>query len=312
MDSIEHLSEVSLLSEEESKTVSVAFKTIPCKGNRGWHRLAYTEWTNHNPTRALTGNVVVVLVHGLTGNGRLFDVLAQYLSAKCGYKCVCPDVVGRGLSDWLADPMEYDYSTYLQDIATLISSLWSPEVTIFYFGTSMGGILGMMLSSLPGTPIQRLVMNDVGILLPKDALSRLGDYLGTKQSWKDWDEAVRYYKQIYASFGCTDNQLEYIARKTIKYLDGRLCGHYDPNIRINFVKLMTSAQNEWIDVDFTEFWEKIDDKIEVMLIQGVESDILNRETMEKMEKIRKFTRLEQAVVSTQSTGDEDGQHRTPF
>ena len=135
----------------------------------GFHRLAYTEWGDPDNPK------VLVCVHGLTRNGRDFDYLAEKLSDV--YRVVCPDVVGRGKSDWLRVKADYGYPVYLNDLSALMAKLGAESVD--WVGTSMGGIIGMLMSGIPGSPVKKLVMNDVGAFIPKASLERLGQYVGT-------------------------------------------------------------------------------------------------------------------------------------
>jgi pimeloyl-ACP methyl ester carboxylesterase len=138
-------------------------------GLGGFHRLAYVAWGEGRTQPP------VLCVHGLTRNGRDFDGLAADL-ASSGRTVVCPDVVGRGRSGWLANPALYGYPQYLGDAAALIARLDAAEVD--WVGTSMGGLIGMMLAAQPNNPIRRLVLNDVGPFIPQAALLRIGSYVG--------------------------------------------------------------------------------------------------------------------------------------
>ena len=134
--------------------------SVRCLAPHGLHTMAYSEWGDAaNPH-------VLVCVHGLTRNGRDFDVLANALASD--YRVVCPDIVGRGRSDRLFFPDDYALPTYANDIITLIARLGVDSV--HWLGTSMGGLIGMFLSSLPASPIACMVLNDVGPLIAMDAL----------------------------------------------------------------------------------------------------------------------------------------------
>jgi pimeloyl-ACP methyl ester carboxylesterase len=143
-------------------------KELRCLGLHGFHRVAYTEWGAADNPR------LIVCVHGLTRNSRDFDDLAQALAGDC--RVLCPDVAGRGRSEWLRHKQDYGYPQYLSDMAALIARSGAEQVD--WVGTSMGGLIGMMLAAQPGTPIRRLVINDVGPLIPKAALERLAAYVG--------------------------------------------------------------------------------------------------------------------------------------
>ena len=138
--------------------------TVQCLGARGLHRMAYWEWGDAANPR------VLVCVHGLSRQGRDFDTLAQALCQH--YRVVCPDVVGRGRSDWLGDPAGYQIPAYVADMVTLLARLNASSV--HWVGTSMGGLIGLGLASLPDSPIQRLVLNDVGPTIEAGSLQRIG------------------------------------------------------------------------------------------------------------------------------------------
>ena len=137
-------------------------------GPSGFHRIAFTDWGEAK------GRKATVCVHGLTRSGRDFDMLAGALGEQG--RVVCPDVAGRGASDWLSNPKDYIYPTYLGDMAGLMSHIGAERVD--WIGTSMGGLIGMMLAATPATPIRKLVINDIGPFIPKEALLRIGRYVG--------------------------------------------------------------------------------------------------------------------------------------
>ncbi|MFP5399573.1 MAG: alpha/beta fold hydrolase, partial [Gammaproteobacteria bacterium] len=162
---------------------------VQCLDGRGLHRMAYWEWGDAANPR------VLVCVHGLTRQGRDFDTLARALADE--YRVVCPDVVGRGRSDWLADPAGYAIPHYVADMVTLLARL--DATTLDWVGTSMGGLIGMSLASLPaagGSPIRRLVLNDVGPTIEPAALQRIGTYVGQPVRWASLDEAADYLWSI--------------------------------------------------------------------------------------------------------------------
>ncbi|MCU0775635.1 MAG: alpha/beta hydrolase, partial [Ideonella sp.] len=152
---------------------------VQCLDPRGLHRMAYWEWGDPANDR------VLVCVHGLSRQGRDFDVLARAMSDR--YRVVCPDVVGRGESDRLADPMGYAVPTYVADMVTLLARLNAR--TLHWVGTSMGGLIGLGVASLANTPVERLVLNDVGPKIEAGALQRIGSYLGAPLTWGSLDEA---------------------------------------------------------------------------------------------------------------------------
>ncbi|MDE1950547.1 MAG: alpha/beta fold hydrolase, partial [Burkholderiales bacterium] len=165
--------------------------SVRCLDTRGLHRMAYWEWGDSSNPR------VLVCAHGLSRQGRDFDTLARDL---CGdYRVICPDVVGRGRSGRLADPMGYAIPAYVADMVTLVARLGVESVD--WLGTSMGGVIGLGLASLPDTPVRRLVLNDVGPTIQASALARIGTYLGQPAHWKTLDEAADALWSISRGFG---------------------------------------------------------------------------------------------------------------
>ena len=158
-----------------------------------FHRIAYTEWGPEDARR------VVVCVHGLSRQGRDFDRLAAFL-AQHDYRIICPDLPGRGRSDWLKDPDEYGLPQYCVDMTVLLASLHAESVD--WIGTSLGGLIGMVMAALPGSPIRRLVVNDIGPFLPWSALYRIGTYLRQMPTeFPDFAAANAYYREILSTFG---------------------------------------------------------------------------------------------------------------
>lgn len=149
---------------------------------RGFHRVVYVEWGNERADR------VAVCVHGLTRQGRDFDPLAAELADR-GWRVVCPDLVGRGRSDHLRDPEEYALPQYAMDLTALIARLGVEQVD--WVGTSLGGLVGIVLAGQEGSPIRRLVVNDIGPFLPWQALHRIGTNVrATPPDFPDYGAAV--------------------------------------------------------------------------------------------------------------------------
>jgi pimeloyl-ACP methyl ester carboxylesterase len=161
-------------------------QVVQCLAPSGLHRMAYTEWGARDNPR------VLVCVHGLTRNGRDFDALADAMSAH--YRVICPDVVGRGQSSHLRDPSAYGIPQYVADMVTLIARL--NVESVHWVGTSMGGLIGMALAALEGTPIRKLVLNDVGPVITAESLQRIGTYVGTNPDWATFDEALAFVKFV--------------------------------------------------------------------------------------------------------------------
>ena len=208
--------------------------SLSCLGPHGFHRIVYREWGEPDHPH------VVVCVHGLTRNSRDFDPLAAHLAKR--RRVICPDIAGRGESPWLPHPGDYGYPLYLSDMAALIAR--AGVETVDWVGTSMGGLIGMFLAAQPGNPIRRLVMNDVGPLVPKAALERLASYVGVDPAFDGLPQLEQYLRQICAPFGpLTDAQWQHLARHSARQRDhGKLasptippsatrCAHRSPTSR---------------------------------------------------------------------------------
>ena len=160
---------------------------------RSFHRIAFTDWGSPTADRA------VLCVHGLTRNGRDFDHLAAALAGR-GRRVVCPDLPGRGQSDRLRDSSDYVLPQYCSDMNALIAALGSVEID--WVGTSLGGLIGMVLAALPGSPIRRIVINDIGPYLPWAGLLRLGANLNdAPKSFDTIRAAELYFRRVLAPFG---------------------------------------------------------------------------------------------------------------
>lgn len=239
--------------------------TLPCLGIHGFHRLTYYEWGDPANSK------VAICVHGLTRNGRDFDDLARALSSE--YRVLCPDVPGRGKSEWLAHKEDYAYPVYCADMAALIAR--SGAETVDWIGTSMGGLIGMLLAAQPNSPIRKLVMNDVGPFIPKASLERLSTYVGKPVSFDSFEAFAQYIRTVSASFGpLTDAQWRHLAETTAgKKDDGRWGTNYDPAIALPFTGPIA-------DVVLWPFWDLI--RAPTLLLRGKDSDLLLSETAREM------------------------------
>lgn len=239
--------------------------SVACLDPHGFHRMRYVEWGDpHNPR-------VLVCVHGLTRNGRDFDPLARGLAD--AYRVVCPDIAGRGRSDWLRDPRDYTYNTYCHDMAALIAALHAE--TVDWVGTSMGGIIGMIMAGVPGSPLRKLVMNDVGCLIPKASLQRLAQYVGAESAF-DSIEAFEAAMRSISPFGeLTAEQWRHLAVTVARQdEDGKWRSRYDPGVALNFRDAIGA------DIDLRPFWSLVHGP--VLVIRGEQSDLLLAETLEEM------------------------------
>ena len=239
---------------------------VQCLTARGLHRMAYWEWGDAANPR------VLVCVHGLSRQGRDFDTLARSLCTD--YRVVCPDVVGRGQSDALADPMAYQVSTYVADMVTLIARL--NAATLHWVGTSMGGLIGMVLAGLPNSPIQRLVLNEIGPTIQPEAVARIGTYLGVPQHWATLDEAADALLAISQGFGPhTRAQWLALTRPMLKPDGAGFKLHYDMNIArpIRAMTPQDAATGEAV------LWHSYDHiTCPTLLLRGADSDLLTAAT----------------------------------
>ncbi len=243
---------------------------VQCLDARGLHRMAYWEWGDAaNPE-------VLVCVHGLSRQGRDFDTLARAFSAR--YRVVCPDVVGRGESDWLADPAGYQITSYIADMVTLLARLDVGRVD--WVGTSMGGLIGMGLASLAKTPVRRLVLNDVGPTIQFQALQRIGTYLGAPMRWDSVDAAADYMLGISQGFGPhSREQWLALTRPMLKPDGAGFKPHYDPAIAVPF-RLVTP---ELARAGEALLWRGYDAiTCPTLLLRGAQSDLLSAETAAAM------------------------------
>ena len=244
--------------------------SVQCLGARGLHRMAYTEWGDPANPR------VLLCVHGLARQGRDFDTLAQALCQH--YRVVCPDVVGRGRSDWLADPAGYQIPAYVADMVTLLARLNAESV--HWVGTSMGGLIGLGLSALPGSPVKKLVLNDVGPSIEPAALQRIGAYLGQPLRWASVEEAADYLLSISTGFGPhTRAQWLDLTRPMLKPDGIAFRLHYDPAIALPLRAITPEAAR----AGEAMLWASYDTlRCPTLLLRGAESDLLSRATAQAM------------------------------
>ena len=235
-------------------------------GPHGFHKVSYGE---RGPAGA---DRTVVCVHGLTRNGRDFDPLAMGLEAN--FRVVCPDVVGRGDSDWLVHKEDYGYPQYMADMAALIARLATNDV--YWVGTSMGGLIGMMLAAQPNSPIRRLVMNDIGPFIPKAAAERIGSYVGNAPDFASIADAEAYLRQVHAGFGdLTEGQWRHLAEHSVRRKGEGYRLHYDPAIGHAF-----RGDGEATDIDLWPVWDAVN--CPVLVLRGAQSDTLLAATAQEM------------------------------
>jgi pimeloyl-ACP methyl ester carboxylesterase len=228
--------------------------------------MAYLEWDSR------AGAPAVVCVHGLTRCARDFDPLARHLAGD--YRVVCPDLPGRGESDWLANPLEYQLAVYLGDMVTLIARL--DVESVHWVGTSLGGLIGMALAALPGSPVTKLVLNDVGPVLSAASMARIGAYVGQWPPLPTIDAAEAYVRTVSAPFGPhSDAEWRFLTEHVVRRApEGGLRMHYDPALAVAF-----SAPLEK-DVPLWGLYDAI--RCPTLVLRGEHSDVLTRETAQAM------------------------------
>ena len=237
---------------------------------QGLHQLAYREWGDpDNPH-------VLLCVHGLTRSSADFDAMAQDLGKDL--RVVAADMPGRGASDWLPDPALYAVPTYVSACVALVARL-NPEV-LDWFGTSMGGLIGMGYACLPNNPIRKLILNDVGPTLNFNALQRIGEYVGKPVQFQTLDEARNYIRTISQPFGPhTESQWSALTDSVLVQKDQYWIPHYDPAIGQAFQNLSesTTLMHE------AALWAAYDAiKADTLVVRGEHSDLLNHLTVENM------------------------------
>jgi len=239
---------------------------VQCLAPEGLHRMAYWEWGDAANAK------VLVCVHGLTRQGRDFDTFAR---AMCGeYRVVCPDVAGRGRSDWLKNPASYAIPAYVADMVTLLARLDATQV--HWVGTSMGGLIGLGLAALPDSPLSKLVLNDVGPAIEYAALARIGTYVGQPGHWKTVDEAAEALRAISLGFGphTREEWLALTRPQLVADGDG-FKSHYDPAIAVPF----RAVTPELAAAGEAALWHAYDAvTCPTLVLRGAESDLLSTTT----------------------------------
>jgi pimeloyl-ACP methyl ester carboxylesterase len=229
-----------------------------------FHRMALLAWGDPHADP-------VVCVHGLSRNAHDFDILAEQLAQD--FYVLCPDLPGRGGSSWLPDPALYQPMSYVQALSHLLAFIDRP---VHWIGTSLGGICGMVVAATPGNPIRRLVLNDIGPFVPREAIARIVDYVGTVPDFADESALETYLRRVHAPFGrLTDAQWRAMAEHGGRRLpNGRLTLHYDPALA---TPLRASPV---VDTDMWSFWDRI--TAPMLTLRGESSDLLLPETAERM------------------------------
>lgn len=235
---------------------------LSCAGRE----LHYTEWgAAHDET--------VIAWHGLARTCRDMDDIAAHLAQR--YRVICPDTIGRGLSQWSPAPeREYCLAFYEQLAVSLADQLGL--VQFHWLGTSMGGAIGMRAAArgLHGR-IRRLVLNDIGPQLSQTAIDRIRAYAGNPAAFATVGELEQYFRTVYQPYGwLSDAQWQRLTETSTRRLpDGRVTPHYDPAMVMQF----THHQDEYL---LWDDWERLD--IPVLCLRGEHSDLLLPEVTERM------------------------------
>ena len=260
---------------------------VACPDPQGAHRMAFWRWGDAQAAH------VVVCAHGLTRQGRDFDRLAQALVSQSPHplQVICPDVVGRGRSEWLAEPAGYQIPQYAADMLAMLAQVqkqMGPDnamQTLDWVGTSMGGLIGMVLAGQPGlplpAPIRRLVLNDVGPAIAWGSVQRMQTYVGQYGQYRDLDEAAAAMWALSLGFGPVpaDVWREMSAHMLRPGSDGAVTLHYDPAIGVP-VRALTPEAAAAGEAALWALYDQIQAK--TLLIRGQASDLLTPETATAM------------------------------
>jgi pimeloyl-ACP methyl ester carboxylesterase len=240
---------------------------LTCEGRE----IHFMDWA---PAPGIPDRGTVIAWHGLARTGRDMDALAEHLTA-LGYRVICPDTIGRGLSQWSPDPKnEYCLAFYARLARSLVDQLGLDR--FHWVGTSMGGAIGMVCAegTLRGR-IQRLVLNDNGPQLAEAAIERIRSYAGNPASFATVGELEQYFRTVYKPYGhLSDAQWTLLTESSVRRLpDGRVTPHYDPAMVMQFTE-HPQDYDRWPEYD------RID--IPVLCLRGAESDLLLADTAEAM------------------------------
>jgi pimeloyl-ACP methyl ester carboxylesterase len=238
---------------------------VPYLLNGVFRRMTYVAWGD-------PANDPVICLHGLTRTGRDFDALAQALSGK--FFVICPDLPGRGRSEWLPTGALYQPATYIVAIGHLLAAIQRP---VMWVGTSLGGIVGMAIAAAERSPVSKLVLNDVGPFVPHAGLVRIRDMMAEEMPEFDDIAALEaHLRRVHAAFApMTDADWAHLARTSARVLpDGRFTLHFDPKIADPI-----KANNPG-DTDLWQLWAAI--KAPVLAVRGAQSDMLTAETLARM------------------------------
>jgi pimeloyl-ACP methyl ester carboxylesterase len=262
----------------KNATSQASLNFVNCPDAQDQHRMACWQWGEPNSEH------VIICAHGLSRQGRDFDVLAQALcdAAPARLRVVCPDVVGRGKSDWLKDPMGYQIPQYAADMLALIVQL-QPK-TLDWVGTSMGGLIGMVICGQPDLPlpvqVRKLILNDVGPTIEWPAIQRIGQYLGKTGHFDSVQQAADAMWAVSSSFGPhTNEQWLALSQAMVKPSGSGFSLHYDPALAAPF----NTATEESTKQGEHMLWALYDNiKAQTLITRGAQSDLLSVATAQAM------------------------------
>lgn len=248
-------------------TPAIAERLVCCASPAGLHRMRYVEWGEpDNPN-------VLVCAHGTARNGRDFDELARALSSE--FRVICPDIVGRGRSDWLSDAANYDLRQYVADMMVLLGRL--DVESVCWLGTAVGGLIGMWIAGQTESPIARLLLNDVVPDVGFGSLLRAGGYAAERPSFETYEEAEAQLRLVAAAFGpLTNRQWRHLATHGVRSDEGgRFVPHYDPAI---------GRPSMWADgsgqVDLWSLYDRI--RCPTFVVRGADSTVLSARNIREM------------------------------
>ena len=251
--------------EKKEKIRSRAGEVVCHTDDHSAHKIRWTEWGDETNPR------ILFCAHGLSRNGRDFDYLARV--AADNYRVICPDYPGRGNSDSFVDPSYYHNQQYLLDTLQILDSLKFDQ--LHWVGTSMGGLIGMGLASMPDQPIGRLVVNDVGAFIPGEALAMINAYLREHPTFESLQDAENYFRHVYAGFGpLRDDQYRHLVEHGVKPSEHGYVLNHDTEMIDQFTALPCD------DIALWDLWEKID--VPTLILRGEKSGLLLRSTVEEM------------------------------
>lgn len=258
-----------------SETEQVRIESVQCISPDGLHRMVYKDWGDiDNPN-------VLVCVHGVTRVSDDFDALARELAPR--FRVICPDVVGRGRSGWLRTAQNYQIQQYVCDMVTLLAriNVNANAGNLSFLGTSMGGIIGSVLASLPESPIRKLILNDIGPVLNSSALGRIGQYIGQPIRFATIDEADQYIRSLSVPFGeHTEEQWQKLSRDVLcQDKEGMWTRNYDLKLAVS-MQAITPDQAQAMQAMMWATYDAI--SCPTLVLRGAESDLLSSETAQQM------------------------------